>query len=332
MSWRNTIRSSRPTAWALLAALLLAAGCARQEAKQGAAPPDAGTLGSKAPDFELSDLSGKTVRRSDFQGKVVILDFWATWCGPCRQEVPDFVRLQAKYRQQGLVVVGLSLDADGAKAVRPFAEEFNVNYPMLLANADAAPRVRRLTIVHSLAFIVGFSLVFIALGATATVAGQFLREHQDLLRRVGGVLIILFGIFLTGWIPIPALSRERKKQLTTKPLGILGSVLVGITFAAGWTPCIGPILASILIYASTAKTVGTGVVFLSVYSLGLGLPFFLASLALNSFLAASQRIRSRLRTIEVASGVVLILFGVLLVTDLFPRFVSFLSRFLPVVG
>jgi len=138
MSWRNTIRSSRPTAWALLAALLLAAGCARQEAKQGAAPPDAGTLGSKAPDFELSDLSGKTVRRSDFQGKVVILDFWATWCGPCRQEVPDFVRLQAKYRQQGLVVVGLSLDADGAKAVRPFAEEFNVNYPMLLANADTA--------------------------------------------------------------------------------------------------------------------------------------------------------------------------------------------------
>ena len=107
---------------------------------------------------------------------------------------------------------------------------------------------------------------------------------------------------------------------------------MGVTFAAGWTPCIGPILASILIYASTAKTVGTGVILLSVYSLGLGLPFFLASLALNSFLAASRRIRSRLRTIEVASGVVLILFGILLVTDLFPRFVSFLSRFLPVVG
>jgi len=132
--------------------------------------------------------------------------------------------------------------------------------------------------------------------------------------------------------PDPRALRERKKQLTTKPLGILGSVLVGITFAAGWTPCIGPILASILIYASTAKTVGTGVVLLSVYSLGLGVPFFLSSLALNSFLAASRRIRGRLRTIEVASGVVLILFGILLVTDLFPRFVSFLSRFLPAVG
>ena len=201
-----------------------------------------------------------------------------------------------------------------------------------LTAAHAGPRVRRLTMIHSLAFILGFSLVFIALGATATVAGQFLREHQDLVRRVGGVLIILFGIFLTGWIPIPALSRERKKQLTTKPLGILGSVLVGITFAAGWTPCIGPILASILIYASTAKTVGTGILLLSVYSLGLAVPFFIASLALNSFLAASRRIRSQLRTIEIASGVILILFGILLVSDLFPRFVSFLSRFLPVTG
>ncbi|TMQ58669.1 MAG: cytochrome c biogenesis protein CcdA [Candidatus Eisenbacteria bacterium] len=201
-----------------------------------------------------------------------------------------------------------------------------------LTSASAAPRVRRLTIIHSLAFILGFSLVFVALGATATVAGQFLREHQDSLRRAGGALIILFGIFLTGLVPIPALSRERKKQLTTKPLGVLGSVLVGITFAAGWTPCIGPILASILIYASTAKTVGTGVVLLSVYSLGLAVPFFLSSLALNSFLAASRKIRGQLRTIEVASGVVLILFGVLLVTDLFPRFVSFLSRFLPAVG
>jgi cytochrome c-type biogenesis protein len=201
-----------------------------------------------------------------------------------------------------------------------------------LTAASAGPRVRRLTIIHSLAFIAGFSIVFIALGATATVAGQFLREHQDTVRRVGGVLIILFGVYLTGLIPIPALSRERKKQLTTKPLGILGSVLVGITFAAGWTPCIGPILASILIYASTAKTVGTGVILLSVYSLGLGVPFFLSSLALNSFLAASRRIRTQLRTIEVASGVILIVFGILLVTDLFPRFVSFLSRFLPAVG
>ncbi|HKW50997.1 MAG TPA: cytochrome c biogenesis CcdA family protein, partial [Candidatus Eisenbacteria bacterium] len=163
-----------------------------------------------------------------------------------------------------------------------------------LTASDQGPRVRRLTLIHSLAFIAGFSIVFIALGATATAAGQFLREHQDTLRIAGGILIVFFGIYLTGIIQIPFLSRERKVHLSGKPLGVLGSILVGITFAAGWTPCIGPILASILLYASTAKTVGTGILLLSVYSLGLGLPFLLASLGMNSFLAASSRLRRSL--------------------------------------
>ncbi len=201
-----------------------------------------------------------------------------------------------------------------------------------LTASEQGPRVRRLTLVHSLAFILGFSIVFVALGATATAAGQFLRTYQDTLRVVGGTLIVLFGVYLTGLLPIPFLSRERKVHLTGKPLGVLGSVLVGITFAAGWTPCIGPILASILLYASTAKTVGTGVLLLSVYSLGLGVPFLLASLGMNSFLAASKGLRRSLRTIEVVSGVVLIAFGLSLVTNLFFHFVSFLARFLPAVG
>jgi cytochrome c-type biogenesis protein len=201
-----------------------------------------------------------------------------------------------------------------------------------LTSAHQSARVRRLTIAHSLAFILGFSIVFISLGATATAAGQFLRDQQDTLRRVGGGLIIVFGIYLTGVLPIAVLSRERKFHLTHKPLGILGSVLVGITFAAGWTPCIGPILASILLYASTAKTVGTGIVLLTVYSLGLGVPFFLASLGMSSFLAASSRLRRSLRTIEVVSGVVLIAFGIALVTNVFTHFVAFLARFLPALG
>jgi len=201
-----------------------------------------------------------------------------------------------------------------------------------LTSGQQTARIRRLTIIHSLAFIVGFSIVFISLGATATATGQFLRDHQDTLRIAGGVLIVLFGIYLTGIIPIPALSRERKFQLTRKPLGILGSVLVGITFAAGWTPCIGPILGSILLYASTAKTVGTGIVLLSVYSLGLGVPFFLASLGMNSFLAASSRLRRSLRTIEVVSGIILIAFGIALVTNVFEHFVGFLARYLPALG
>jgi cytochrome c-type biogenesis protein len=201
-----------------------------------------------------------------------------------------------------------------------------------LTAAETGPRVRRATLIHSLAFIVGFSLVFISLGATATAVGQFLREHQDTVRIVGGVLIVFFGLYLTGLFKIPALSRERKVHLSGKPLGVLGSVLVGITFAAGWTPCIGPILASILLYASTAKTVGTGVLLLSVYSLGLGVPFLIASLGMNSFLAASKGLRRSLHTIEVVSGVVLIVFGISLVTNVFAHFVAFLSRFLPVLG
>ena len=120
--------------------------------------------------------------------------------------------------------------------------------------------------------------------------------------------------------------------MSGKPLGVLGSILVGITFAAGWTPCIGPILASILLYASTAKTVGTGILLLSVYSLGLGVPFLLASLGMNSFLAASSRLRRSLRTIEVVSGAILIVFGLALVTNLFSNFVAFLARFLPALG
>jgi cytochrome c-type biogenesis protein len=201
-----------------------------------------------------------------------------------------------------------------------------------LTASEQGPRVRRLTLIHSLAFIFGFSLVFIALCATATATGQFLREHQDTLRIVGGILIVFFGVYLTGLIKIPALSRERKARLTEKPLGVLGSVLVGITFAAGWTPCIGPILASILLYASTAQTVGTGILLLSVYSLGLGVPFLIASLGMNTFLAASKGIRKQLHTIEVVSGVILIVFGLALVTNVFSYFVAFLSRFLPAVG
>jgi len=201
-----------------------------------------------------------------------------------------------------------------------------------LTTEDKTGRIRRLTILHSLAFILGFSLVFIALGATATAAGKFLREYQDVLRQVGGVLIILFGLYLTGVLKIAALSREAKFRMTSKPLGLFGSVLVGITFAAGWTPCIGPILASILLYASTSEKAGTGILLLSVYSLGLGVPFFLASLGMNSFLAASKKLRSSLRTIEVVSGVILIVFGIALVTNLFRYFVSFLSRYLPALG
>ena len=121
---------------ALAAAFLAAAGCAKQETAGKA--EQAGQIGTAAPAYELPDLDGKTVKNTDFLGKVVILDFWATWCPPCRMEVPHFVRLQSEYRDQGLEIVGLSLDAGGARDVRPFADEYKVNYTMLIASDKTA--------------------------------------------------------------------------------------------------------------------------------------------------------------------------------------------------
>jgi cytochrome c biogenesis protein CcmG/thiol:disulfide interchange protein DsbE len=132
------------TALVLLLALALA-GCGggSQKSAQGssgttATPAGNGETGTVAPGYELADLTGKMVSNREFAGKVVILDFWATWCPPCREEIPHFVQLQSKYREQGLVIVGLSLDAGGAKDVAPFAEEHNVNYPMLIGNDETA--------------------------------------------------------------------------------------------------------------------------------------------------------------------------------------------------
>jgi len=145
------------------------------------------------------------------------------------------------------------------------------------SSGEETRKLRRTTVIHSLLFIFGFSLVFILLGASATYAGQFLQKYQFLLTKVGGVIIIILGIHLTGIINLKFLQREKKVHLREKPLGYLGTVLVGMTFAAGWTPCIGPILGSILIVASTSQKVTSGIILLSFYSLGLALPFFASS-------------------------------------------------------
>jgi cytochrome c biogenesis protein CcmG/thiol:disulfide interchange protein DsbE len=132
--------------WALLAA---PSGCGRAPGPEGGdgAAASRGKEGSPAPHFTLPDLEGNKVASSDFAGKVVILDFWATWCPPCKEEVPHFVRLQSKYRDQGLVIVGLSLDGGGAKDVKPFAEEYNVNYTMLIANDEIAKAYGGVTMI-----------------------------------------------------------------------------------------------------------------------------------------------------------------------------------------
>ncbi len=176
-------------------------------------------------------------------------------------------------------------------------------------------RIRYLTITNSLAFIAGFSLIFIALGASSSLIGGVLLQYQDWIRIIGGVLVIFFGLFVSGIIKLDFLIRERKFHLTGKPAGYIGTFLVGMTFAAAWTPCIGPILGTILLYASSKGSAAYGFNLLAVYSLGLAVPFFLSSLMFNSFLSYSVRIRKYMKGIMLVSGLVLIAFGILLLTN-----------------
>lgn len=181
--------------------------------------------------------------------------------------------------------------------------------------SGASNAMRRKVLVNSLGFILGFSLVFVALGATATFLGQFLTEKLPLLSKIAGVVIVLFGLHTMGVFRIKALYMEKRFQVAAKPAGIFGSILVGLAFAFGWTPCIGPILAAILTYASQQDTLGQGVLLLLAYSLGLGVPFFLTALAINAFFTLFDRLKRHMRLIEIGSGLLLMGVGVLIFTN-----------------
>ncbi len=181
----------------------------------------------------------------------------------------------------------------------------------------ANPRTRRAILLNSLLFILGFSLVFIALGAGATLVGQVLFQQQRLIQKIGGVFIVLMGLYVAGWLRIPFLMREWRVELKDRPAGYLGALIVGITFAAGWTPCIGPILGSILTLASVSQTAGAGIRMLAAYSLGLAIPFLVSSLAIDRFLVFFDRFKRFMPVVTWASGLILIALGLLLVSDYF---------------
>ena len=185
-----------------------------------------------------------------------------------------------------------------------------------LTDQETRKKVKWTTLIHSCLFILGFSTVFILMGASASYLGQILSKYQTWIMKIGGILIILLGIHFILQI-FPFLQIEKRFEMKRKPLGYLGSFLVGIVFAAGWTPCIGPILSTILIYASTSQQMTTGIVLLASYSLGLGIPFLLASLAFNLFLSTFEKMRRYMKVIIFISGFFLIGVGILLLTGTF---------------
>jgi len=188
---------------------------------------------------------------------------------------------------------------------------------------------RRVAAVHALLFVLGFSLVFVLLCASATALGGALKYYQVWIARIGGVLVILFGLVCLGLVRIGALEQERRLQFQHKPVGYLGSALVGIAFGAGWTPCIGPVLGAILSLAATSDGVSRGMLLLGVYSAGLAVPFLLAAVAVESFLGWFQRFRRFLPWVMRVSGILLVLVGLLMVTGQFTRMAGWLQGLTP---
>jgi cytochrome c-type biogenesis protein len=188
---------------------------------------------------------------------------------------------------------------------------------------------RKATFIHSLLFVAGFSIIFITLGASASFLGVFLRVYEVWIARIGGVLIIILGLHLTGIFRIAPLMRERRVHVNDKPAGYIGTLGVGAAFGAGWTPCIGPVLGAILTLAGTQDTVWSGVILLSVYSLGLAIPFLISALALDLFLGTFSKFRRFLPIVEKASGAMLIILGLLLATGSFTILSTYLVRFTP---
>jgi len=188
---------------------------------------------------------------------------------------------------------------------------------------------RGTALVHALWFVAGFSVIFVALGATASVLGVLLLRSQVWIGRIGGLIVILFGLYLLGVLRPAFLLRERKLQLANKPLGYFGSAFVGVTFGAAWTPCIGPILGAILTLAAAQGSVAQGSGLLAVYSLGLAIPFVVTAFALDRFLTWFQRFRPYIAWVERIAGVLLVTLGVLLVTDRFTLIASWLQGLTP---
>lgn len=187
----------------------------------------------------------------------------------------------------------------------------------------------RAVMLNSIVFISGFTLIFVLMGAVATSIGQLLNDNLNLISKIAGGVIIIFGLHMIGIFKIGFLNYEKRFHLQEKKLGILGSFAVGAAFAFGWTPCIGPVLAGILAIASQQDTVLQGIILLFVYSLGLGIPFFLTAISINKFFNVFNRIKKHFHTIEIIGGTMLVVVGILMITNYLTIIASYFSKWFP---
>ncbi len=387
----------------------------------------AGTVSaSTAPDFTATALDGGEVSLADLRGDVVMLNTWATWCTPCKEEMPWLQTLGQRYADQGLQVIGVSIDRAGQDdTVRAFATDLGAEFPIwrdpsnrfsrvfettgvpetVLIGRDGAVlyrwkgalvednaadlaliedalagnvteasqvvstvarvgipvafaagllsflspcvfpliptyaavisgmsfselrsqdpatrrRARRATFSNGLLFVFGFTLVFMIFGASATAIGGWLQEYRIWIARIGGVLLAVLGLHLLGLLRLPLADRTVKMDLGGRSFGPLGVFVIGVAFGAGWTPCIGPALASILTIAAADATVREGVGLLAIYSLGLAVPFLVATVLVDRFMNESSRFRAWLPRVQKLSGALVLLIAVLLLTNSLSR-------------
>ena len=195
-----------------------------------------------------------------------------------------------------------------------------------LSSQESLRKVRKKVVFNSLAFILGFSVIFIALGASATFLGKFLAENIRWLEIIGGAIVIILGLHFIGILRLGFLDREKSIRLKKKPLGYLGTGLVGMAFGAGWTPCVGPILGGVLTMAATTQNLFQGILLLVFYSLGLGIPFFIAGMILHRFFEYFKVIRKYFKAIKIAGGVLLMAVGVMLILGYFSAIAGLLAR------
>jgi len=199
-----------------------------------------------------------------------------------------------------------------------------------LTSEDETPsHVYTTVVMSSVAFVLGFTTVFVILGATATAAGQLLAANLPLLAKIAGVVIIIAGLHFLGVIHLPILHREARYHADSRPAGLVGAYVIGLAFAFGWTPCIGPVLGAILAVAAGEDSVRQGVSLLFVYSLGLGIPFVVAAIAIRLFLSTMQRFKRHLATVEKVLGGFLVLTGILFLTDAMTLISSWMLELFP---